>query len=787
MGDTRFDGMENARITLSKFPAAAFADFDVLNRKDWAKLKQKGVRDVLSFDFDDVPIEESSGMALSFSEATGLPLDGFHSQHTGGGLHFHIPIKDAINLDDYKIVCDATYKKMYKRVADALKMKSGQRDEHGLQSWARLGRLPLTHNVKPNRPKTTVAPLTAAKEVTWTWQDATRALAGSKYNVRGLLEREKVRRISMSRPSATGVETPLVGCQIVKDCASDPGGVPEPLWFDLLRILSAAPNGREVAHAVSAPHKDYAVADTDAKFEHAASYKAPTCALMQERHGICTTCPHWRKIVMPSSLLAGDRWKAALDLGFRRVGSDGNVTQTVDLDQLQQYILEQSPGAVAATQDRKNMLLWTGSFWDEVDDLRMMAEWIVPVTGRLAHATVGTLKNFSLQIRTEVAGVSEERLAGKEGHIYFSDAIENIMTGEVVPHSPETSASHVLPVKRGEGETDESRSVWERYLSDLLGDGPEGGAREMVLQEHVGNIIAGSLPRGSNRALYVYGETRNGKSEFVRILCGLMHPSQTSAVSISKLSEKTVWRLRRSLLALDSDASTAHRSIYVRDDSILKKLITGDKLESKKLYADETDCILKTKLVVLSNSLPTSVDKSSGFYRRFSLLRFPNYFPEGLGKQGDLADRILATCRPTIYRWAIEGYRRLITNDGQFSVGPDQETLMKETKEANDPVYAFLSQSCEILDDRHPEWAGTESPGAPVGRLYIMFLAWLQQEGLKTYSCSKNLFSRRVRLHLHAARPEWQAANPAVKVTSTPDGKSVRCFVGIREKSHRTA
>ena len=63
--------------------------------------------------------------------------------------------------------------------------------------------------------------------------------------------------------------------------------------------------------------------------------------------------------------------------------------------------------------------------------------------------------------------------------------------------------------------------------------------------------------------------------------------------------------------------------------SLLKKLcgqdLIGFEFKNKKPF----DAYNYSKIIISSNSLPTSTDTSEGFYRRWLILDFPNIFPEG--------------------------------------------------------------------------------------------------------------------------------------------------------------
>jgi len=67
----------------------------------------------------------------------------------------------------------------------------------------------------------------------------------------------------------------------------------------------------------------------------------------------------------------------------------------------------------------------------------------------------------------------------------------------------------------------------------------------------------------------------------------------------------------------------------LENSSILKKLVGGDKIGYEVKGAGLFDDFNYAKIIIASNSLPSSEDTSEGFYRRWHIIDFPNEFPEG--------------------------------------------------------------------------------------------------------------------------------------------------------------
>ena len=104
----------------------------------------------------------------------------------------------------------------------------------------------------------------------------------------------------------------------------------------------------------------------------------------------------------------------------------------------------------------------------------------------------------------------------------------------------------------------------------------------------MGNILQGAIPKGNNKALFIYGHSSNGKSEFLKIIRGLLHHSQVGTIKLSALSTQTVHKLKDKLLAIEGDSSG--ESKRVNNVDILKEIVTGDPTERKKLYKGHRGC-----------------------------------------------------------------------------------------------------------------------------------------------------------------------------------------------------
>ena len=339
-------------------------------------------------------------------------------------------------------------------------------------------------------------------------------------------------------------------------------------------------------------------------------------------------------------------------------------------------------------------------------------------------------------------------------------------------------------------EDDPSYLEWMQFLTEVTDAGADGESRRRLLQEHFGSVIEGANPRSTGKALFIFGASNNGKSEYAKILRAQLTPPewQYTSFSLNQLGQNSLLHMEKALLAVDGDYSvdfSAPTSLRVRDDGTLKKIITGDSVEIKKLYQDVRPGTIRSKLMVLSNALPTSMDKTGGFYKRFSFIKFPNYFdPDDPKTDAETASRIIKKCHKAVRDWGIRGWQRWNKQGFKFSTCCDEEELKRELRESNDPVAKFCNEFLEEMSYDHPDF-GDGGWKLPIPELFAKFQAWTRNENYRA-SYSKTVFSQRLRSWLQMENPTmWHRENPLVtRSVKDADGhfRSVRCCLGIRYK-----
>lgn len=188
----------------------------------------------------------------------------------------------------------------------------------------------------------------------------------------------------------------------------------------------------------------------------------------------------------------------------------------------------------------------------------------------------------------------------------------NLLTKQVTPHSPtEFDTIHIdrpyLP------ETPRSERI--EKLFDFYTEGNE--SKRAVLLEMIGQILMKS--NIFQIAYILYGGGNNGKSTLLNIIEKMIGKELCTHVEIGDLKTGFMTNLLQGkLVNLADDISISN----INETNILKKLVSGEPITADIKF--EMPIVFKNyaTLIFATNKLPTSSDKTEGFFRRWVILDF---------------------------------------------------------------------------------------------------------------------------------------------------------------------
>ncbi len=188
------------------------------------------------------------------------------------------------------------------------------------------------------------------------------------------------------------------------------------------------------------------------------------------------------------------------------------------------------------------------------------------------------------------------------------------------------------------------------------------------------------------------GSGRNGKGCFLKILDKFLggddNVTSTSLdlISGNNKSRFESFRLYKKLVALMGETNFG----LLTNTSLLKQLTGGDKIGFEKKGKDPFTAYNYAKIIIASNSLPTTQDTSDGFFRRWLIIDFNNEFPEGKDITKGIPDIEYNNLTKKVLR-ILPG---LIKNGKFINQGEISERRRKYIISSN-PFPLFIDKCCE--------------------------------------------------------------------------------------------
>jgi len=263
-----------------------------------------------------------------------------------------------------------------------------------------------------------------------------------------------------------------------------------------------------------------------------------------------------------------------------------------------------------------NFWLWDMDlkFWEIVDD--------TDVLNMISNATGEDV--VSSKNRTEIINALKQEGRKKIPEdikprwIQFKDKIFDIETGEQFEATPKYFVTNPIPYTLHPDKFEQT-PIMDKIFEEWVG-------KEYVktLYEIISYCLLPDYP--IHRLFCLIGSGMNGKSCFLNLLRKFVGINNVTSTELDTLlnSRFEVTRLHKKLVCVMGETNFNQLS----KTSLLKKLTGGDLIgfeyKNKNPFEDNN----YAKIIIATNNLPTTDDKTLGFYRRWTIIDFPNQFSE---------------------------------------------------------------------------------------------------------------------------------------------------------------
>ena len=301
-----------------------------------------------------------------------------------------------------------------------------------------------------------------------------------------------------------------------------------------------------------------------------------------------------------------DRRMALRDMG-KTIISFTNIRHLV------QQIIAQNP---IFYDNAKNYWIWNKKLlrWERCDETDMLN--LIDNCAEIS-TTNARLKNEMIEgIKQE--GRKNKPKDIKKTWIQFKDKIYDIEDDNIIDASPDYFVTNPIPWELHPDKyihTPTMDKIFEEWV---------GKKYVQTLYEIIAYCLLPDYPL--HRIFCFVGSGMNGKGKFFQLIQKFIGNENICSTELDNLltSRFEVIRLHKKLICQMGETNFNEMS----KTSMLKKLSGNDLIGFEYKRSDLFEDTNYAKIMISTNNLPTTTDKTRGFYRRWMIIDFPNEFSE---------------------------------------------------------------------------------------------------------------------------------------------------------------
>lgn len=290
----------------------------------------------------------------------------------------------------------------------------------------------------------------------------------------------------------------------------------------------------------------------------------------------------------------------------------------------------------------------------------------------------------------------------KKEWIQFTDKAISLSSSEVYEVTPDYFFTNPIPWKMGKNT---KTPVMDKLIEEWVG-------KEYVqtVYELIAYCCYTSYP--IQLIFCLCGIGRNGKTCLLKLISNFVGNDNVCSTDLNLIlgankSRFEVFKLFKKLVCLMGETNFS----TINDTTLLKKLVGSDMIGFEKKGKDPFDDFNYAKILIASNSLPSSQDTSEGYHRRWLILNFPNEFPEGKDIMESVPDEEYNNLCKKIFK-----ILQNLLEKGEFH---KQGTIAQRKSRyvmASNPLPVFLNVCCYKEEEEFVSYA----------ELYTAFVAYLK-------------------------------------------------------------
>jgi len=291
--------------------------------------------------------------------------------------------------------------------------------------------------------------------------------------------------------------------------------------------------------------------------------------------------------------------------------------------------------------------------------------------------------------------------------VQFHNKIIDVQTKEEIIPSPQYLIVNPIPWKiGGSKETPEI----DKIITEWVGE-----EYKETLYEIMAYCLLPDYPL--HRIFCLVGSGLNGKGTFLRLLERFLGVDNITSCELDDLldSRFATAKLFKKLVCMMGETNFNK----LERTSLLKRLTGQDAISFEFKNKNPFDSHNYAKIIIATNTLPITLDKTIGFYRRWLIIEFPKQFTEKedvLSKIPDIEFNNL--CLKLTDKLHNLLKKREFINEG------DIKERMKRYEEKSNPIGIFIKNECIV----------NQNEELPFFEFYEAFQEWCNGRGYRVLS-----------------------------------------------------
>jgi len=317
-------------------------------------------------------------------------------------------------------------------------------------------------------------------------------------------------------------------------------------------------------------------------------------------------------------------------------------------------------------------------------ELRDETDLLNGIRSSMAIDTVDSKTRTEIIAALKQVGRQQVLKEKPRGWLQFKDTLVNPKTLEKVAATYEYFLTNPIPHKLG---TSEETPELEKLMREwVVKEGIQDESYVQSLYEFISYSLTDDL--FLQRVIALTGGGSNGKGTFLKVIAELAGHDNCVSINLKNLSLNSfaTSAIYKKLVAFAGEVGYSD----LKNTNILKLLTGEDSIRFEFKGKNPFTAPSITTIFIASNALPTTPDRSLGFYRRWAITDFPNVFdikPDVISAISEQEyENLCLKCVNTLKR--LYEVRRF-TNEGNY------EERERKYEERSNPLPAFIEENCE--------------------------------------------------------------------------------------------